>query len=254
MSGLRAAGLHAGWDGDDTLRGLDLRVGSGEGVAVLGGNGSGKSTLLAVLAGLLRPRRGQQRLGGRRVDGFPAHRLARHGVRLLPQTRRVFGSMTVAENLAIAEHRVARGEVTAMWAAHARWLATFPALAAAADQRAANLSGGQQQLLAIVRVLTWAPRVLLLDEPFAGLTTSAVTNVTTGIAELACGGTAVVLVEQNQSLAYQIVDRVFLLREGTLHATPGHDLTRPKTIRPGMTRHSMFGLTITEEGQPWTST
>jgi branched-chain amino acid transport system ATP-binding protein len=225
MTALRAVGLHAGWDASNTIAGLDVTVGPGDRIAVLGGNGSGKSTLLAVLAGLLRPRQGQVWLGEQRVDGLAAHRVARLGLRLLPQTRRVFPAMTVAENLAVAERGVPRHQVAAVRATQARWLARLPQLAASADQPAANLSGGQQQLLALVRILSCAPRVLLLDEPFAGLSTAIAADITKAIGQLADTGTAVVLVEQNEQLAAENADRVLRLRAGAL-----------------------------QEGRPWTTT
>lgn len=218
MTVLHIHGVHAGWDAQDTLAGVDLAVDAGERVAVFGGNGAGKSTLLAVLAGALRPRRGQITLDGRRIDRWPTHRIARAGLRLLPQTHRIFASMTVAENLAAAEQGAPADTVRT---SRARWLARFPVLHDLSDRPAADLSGGQQQLLAIVRVLSTRPRVLLLDEPFAGLSTDTAIDIAAALTEL--GDTAVVLVEQQHELAERITTRTLNLHGGRLHEEARHE-------------------------------
>ncbi|MFN2503582.1 MAG: ABC transporter ATP-binding protein [Acidimicrobiales bacterium] len=213
---LEVRGLHAGWDGIPIVRGADFEVRAGEIVAVLGGNGSGKSTLVSCLAGLIRPTAGAVRLAGRRVDGHGAVRLAARGLRLLPQTRRVFPTMTVAENLEVVELGSGKPDLAGISRRREAWLERFPALAAKLDQPAASLSGGEQQLVAIGRVLSTAPVVLLLDEPSAGLSPAAAATCARAFADEAASGTAVVLVEQNLSLARTLAHRALRMEDGQL--------------------------------------
>lgn len=215
---LAVRGLHAAWDSRPVLRGAELDVGPGEIVAVLGGNGSGKSTMLAAVAGLLRPSAGTVHLDGLRVDSLPAARLTALGLRLLPQTRRVFPSLTVRENLEAVELGVGTLDHTGIRRRRQEWLDRFPALAAKLDQPAAALSGGEQQLVAIGRVVSTAPSVLLLDEPSAGLSPGAAAAAGAAFADLASGGAAVVLVEQNLTLARTLAQRVLRMEHGVLHA------------------------------------
>ena len=218
---LVAQALHAGWDGTNVVRGAGLRLAAGEVVAVLGPNGSGKSTLLWALAGLLRRRAGTVHLYGRRVDGLGPERRAALGLRLLPQARRIFPSLTVEENLAAAELALGRHDHRAARAACAAWLERFPALAAKAHLAAAALSGGEQQLVAIGRVVAARPRVLLLDEPSAGLAAPLAAECGQVFHELASGGVAVLLVEQNVALARRLASRVVRMSDGRLVADAG---------------------------------
>jgi len=211
---LEVRGLDAGWGGTTLVRGADLTVHAGEIVGLLGDNGSGKSTMLWAIAGLLRPRGGSVHLDGRRVDGLAAERLASLGLRLLPQARRVFPSLTVRENLEAVELAVGRPELEATRARREEWLERFPVLAAKADHPAATLSGGQQQLLALGRVLSSGPRVLLLDEPSAGLSPPLVAECGDLFVELAASGVAVLLVEQHVSLARRLSGRVLRMTDG----------------------------------------
>lgn len=211
---LEVRGLEAGWDRTSVVRGADLDVGSGEIVAVLGGNGSGKSSLLWAVAGLLPARAGRVVVDGRRVDGLVAERRAALGLGLLPQARRVFPTLTVGENLEVVELGVARRDLPSARARGKEWLDRFPDLAARIDQPAASLSGGQQQLLAIGRAMSVRPTVLLLDEPYAGLSPGAAAECAAAFAELAASGVALVLVEQNVVLARRLATRVVVMRDG----------------------------------------
>jgi branched-chain amino acid transport system ATP-binding protein len=211
---LEVRNLEAGWDQSPVVKTADLDVAAGEIVALLGGNGSGKSTMLWAIAGLLRPRAGTVAVDGRRVDGLSADRLARRGVRLLPQTRRVFPSLTVAENLGIADLAPGEGVDEHGAARRTEWLERFPFLLAKINDPAASLSGGEQQLLAVGRVVTTLPRVLLLDEPSAGLSTGWAAECSDVFAGLAKQGTAIVLVEQNVALARQIAHRTLRMHHG----------------------------------------
>jgi branched-chain amino acid transport system ATP-binding protein len=213
---LTVRGLDAGWGLTNVVQGVDLEVAAGEVVAVLGGNGSGKSSLLLAVAGLLRARAGEVELDGRAVGRLPAERRARLGLRLLPQTRRVFPSLTVRENLEAVELGLPGGEVDGVRARRAAWLERFPVLGARLDDPAAGLSGGQQQLLAIGRVLSTRPRVLLADEPSAGLSPALAAACGDALLELAADGSAVVLVEQNVTLARRLAARVLRMHDGRL--------------------------------------
>ncbi len=221
MTRLSARGLDAGWGPTMVVQGADLEVEAGEVVAVLGGNGSGKSSLLLAVAGLLRARAGEVELDGRPVGRLPAERRARLGLRLLPQTRRVFPSLTVRENLAAVELGVSGPELDGVRARREAWLERFPDLGARLDEPAAGLSGGQQQLLAIGRVLSAGPRVLLADEPSAGLSPALADACGEALLALAAGGAAVVLVEQNVTLARRLATRVLRMHDGRLGVEGG---------------------------------
>lgn len=211
---LTVRGLEAGWDGAPVVRGADLEVEGGEIVAVLGGNGSGKSSLLWAVAGLLRRRRGRVVLGGRRVDAMGPERRAALGLRLLPQSVRVFPSLTVAENLDVVDLGSRPPDRATSHAKRTEWIERFPVLGAKRGQRAASLSGGEQQLLAIGRVLCTLPRVLLLDEPSAGLSPDRATECGRAFTDLAASGVAVVLVEQNVALARTLASRTLAMHDG----------------------------------------
>lgn len=209
-------GLEAGWERVPVVSNADLDVEGGEIVAVLGGNGSGKSTLLSAVAGLLRPRRGRVVLDGRRVEGLGAEGRAGLGLRLLPQSLRVFPSLTVGENLDVVDLASRPPDAAASRGRRAEWLERFPVLGTRLHQPAASLSGGEQQLLGIGRVLATLPRVLLLDEPFAGLSPGWAEECVRAFSALAAGGTAIVLVEQNVALARCLATRTLVMRDGTL--------------------------------------
>jgi len=211
---LSVRGLEVGWDRVPVVRGADLDVEGGEIVAVLGGNGSGKSSLLWGIAGLLRSRRGRIVLGGRRVDAMGVERRARLGLHLLPQSVRVFASLSVAENLDVVDLASRPPERSRSRAIRSAWLERFPVLGAKLGQPAASLSGGEQQLLAIGRVLCAQPRVLLLDEPSAGLSPDRAAECARAFTDLAASGVAVVLVEQNVALARSLASRTLHMHDG----------------------------------------
>jgi branched-chain amino acid transport system ATP-binding protein len=213
---LAVDGLEAGWDRTSVVRGATLDVAGGELVAVLGGNGAGKSTLLWAVSGLLRPRSGRVVLDGRDVTGLPAARLAALGLRLLPQSRRVFPSLTVGENLETPDLAVGRPDRATLRDGRDDWLGRFPVLARRRDEPAGALSGGEQQLLAIGRVVSTHPRVILLDEPSAGLAPAAAEACGQVFVDLAANGVAIVMVEQNVDLARRLATRVVTLRDGHL--------------------------------------
>lgn len=216
MTRLDVRDVVAGWDSSPVLEGVDLAVSAGELVAVLGGNGSGKSTLLAVLSGLLPPCGGAVYCDGVRVDRLPAERVAAAGIRLLSQSRRVFASMTVEENLHVPSLAVGDVDRAAIRAWADSWLARFPSLATRRSDPAASLSGGQQQLVALGRILAVPSKVLLLDEPSAGLSAEAAAVLDEVLRSRTTAGVAVVLVEQDVGFAERLADRVLHLRAGRL--------------------------------------
>jgi len=211
MSLLEVADLRGGYAAaDEIVRGAALTVEPGEIVALIGPNGAGKSTLLKLVAGLLRPRGGRVRFQGRDIAGLAAPDISRLGLSFVPQERNVFGTMTVAENLEMggfldrAETRRRMDEL----------YARFPMLADKRRAAARTLSGGQRQILAMAMALMVAPRVLLLDEPSAGLAPTAAERLFDTIRAINRDGVAIVMVEQNALEALAIAGRGYILVDG----------------------------------------
>ena len=210
---LAAETLVAGYEpGLPIVRGASLAVAAGEIVAVLGPNGAGKSTLVKAIAGLVPIEAGAVRLSGADVTGVPAHRRLGLGMAFVPQTENVFATLTVADNLRLAGDRLAdRRTATRRTAA---LYDAFPDLARQRGLLAGRLSGGQRQMLAVARALMGEPKVLLLDEPSAGLSPRLVAEVFTRLGAIRAQGVAIVLVEQNVRAALAIADRAVVLVEG----------------------------------------
>jgi len=211
---LEVDGLSVAYGKARALHGVSLDIRAGEIVTVIGPNGAGKTTLVSTIAGLLRPQVGTVALGGERIDRRPTERVAVAGIRLVPERRHIFTSLTVRQNLAVGAFRptgggAAREEIE-------RVFALFPALAAKANQLGGQLSGGQQQMLAIVRALVGRPRVLMLDEPTIGLAPQPVAELFDRIVALRDAGLAVLLVEQNVRGSLAIADRAYLLERGAV--------------------------------------
>jgi branched-chain amino acid transport system ATP-binding protein len=208
---LSLRGVRAGYGGGHVLHGVDLEVPAGTVAAVVGPNGAGKTTLVHAIAGLVPVTGGTIRLAGAVLSGRPAHRVARAGVGLVPQGRRVFASLTVAEHLALAgAGRGSRG-----WREH--WvLSLFPRLGERLGHRGDQLSGGEQQMLAIARALLRQPRLLLLDEPCEGLAPDLAARIRALVGQLADAGMAVLLVEQGLDVVSDVADRVAVLDHGNL--------------------------------------
>ena len=203
--------LYAGYGGVPVLRGVSLSVAPGELVALVGANGAGKSTLLKCIAGLLRPTSGSIALDGMPLSGKPAHEVVRAGIALVPEGRRLFGRLTVDDNLLLGAHgrREAQRQETL---ARARQL--FPVLAERGDQLAGTLSGGEQQMLAIARALMSRPRFLLLDEPSLGIAPRVVTRIYETLAAIHQQGLGILLVEQNVRLALTRASRAYVVQTG----------------------------------------
>jgi len=193
------------------LDGISLAVGEGESAALLGRNGMGKTTLVRAVCGLTPPTvvSGSVRLAGADLVGLPPQRIARAGIGLVPQGRRVFGSLTVEENLAVVGSRRPGAED---WTAE-RVYDFFPRLKERSRSQARTLSGGEQQMLAIGRALMTNPRLLIMDEPSEGLAPAVLRVIEERLQELRTTGLAVLVAEQNVDLALALSDRVFILGE-----------------------------------------
>jgi len=215
---LEVAALQAGYDDALILRGVDLTVDAEEIVAIVGPNGAGKSTLLKAVYGLVRPRGGTVRFAGDEVTGVRADRLTRRGMNLVPQVENVFPSLTIAENLHVGALVLPRDEREPEIA---RVLEVFPLLADRRRQRAGSLSGGQRKLVALARALVARPRLLLLDEPSAGLSPVAIDLVFEKLVEIRALGIAIVMVEQNARRALALADRGYVLDTGRNAYTGG---------------------------------
>ncbi|HUR26936.1 MAG TPA: ABC transporter ATP-binding protein [Planctomycetota bacterium] len=202
--------LHAYYGESHVLQGVTLSVAAGECVAMLGRNGVGKTTTVSAIVGLVRPRSGSIRIGDAEVAGRRPHEIARRGASLVPQGRRVFGDLSVRENLTLTA-RAARGG----WDLE-RVLALFPSLRRRLESFGDQLSGGEQQMLAIGRALMRNPTVLLLDEPSEGLAPKVVAEVGDALGRLRESGLAILLVEQNLALATRVAARGYGLNTGQI--------------------------------------
>jgi branched-chain amino acid transport system ATP-binding protein len=196
------------------VRGVSLAVGTGEVVALLGANGAGKSTMLRTISGLVRPRSGKIRFAGVAIERLAPPRIVRLGLAHCPEGRRIFGSLSVAENLRLGA--AARADRAAAAADRERLFELFPVLRERAHQAAGTLSGGEQQMLALARALMAKPRLLLLDEPSLGLAPLMVQAIFATLAALKREGVTMLLVEQNMTLALQLADRAYVLRTGEI--------------------------------------
>ena len=209
---LELDGVHAYYGDSHVLHGVSFRLAEGRLLGLLGRNGAGKSTTMSVTVGLLAPRRGEVAVYEHRVTGSSPEAIAAHGVALVPQGRRVFRSLTVRENLAVAGRRPRDGRA-APWTLDTVY-GVFPRLRERHRQLAGSLSGGEQQMLAIGRALMSNPRVLLMDEPSEGLAPQIVAEVMATIRRLKAQGLSIVLVEQNARLVFEVADEVVILNSG----------------------------------------
>ena len=213
---LEVSGLSAGYDRVTVLRDVSLTVGTGELVTVVGSNGAGKSTLLKVIAGLLAPKAGSVRLEGVDVTRTKAERRVRSGVALVPEGRRLFGPLSVSENLDLGAYSARRSPADVIAARREQVFSLFPVLAERLGQRSDTLSGGEQQMLAVGRSLMSGPRVLLLDEPSLGLAPLVVREIFDALDVLRADGMTVLLVEQDARLALKHADRGYVMRTGRI--------------------------------------
>ncbi len=202
------------------LRGLSLEIGAGETVCLLGRNGRGKTTTIKSILGLVPPRRGRIVLDGADITGWPAHRIARQGVAWVPDNRRIFPTLTVERNLAMAMNRALGAARRGPGWTLARVYERFPILDRLKHRTGEHLSGGEAQLVAIARALLMAPRLVLLDEPSQGLAPRIVEDIMAVVEEIRDEGIAILLVEQNSSLALGIAHRAYVIEDGRIvHAS-----------------------------------
>jgi branched-chain amino acid transport system ATP-binding protein len=210
---------------------VSLTIGKGELLCVVGPNGAGKSTLINAIAGLHRISAGRLVLEGQDISRLAAHRFCGHGIALVPEGRRLFTEMTVRENLELGSYLPAARRERAR--SLERVCALFPALVEKLPHLAGSLSGGQQQMVAIGRALMAQPRLLMLDEPSLGLAPSIVLDMFCAIQRIHADGIAVLLVEQNVSMALDIAQRAAVLEEGRVVASgpPDELMARPELRR-----------------------
>jgi branched-chain amino acid transport system ATP-binding protein len=207
---LQVEDLHAYHGNGHILQGVELTVGQGTIAAVLGRNGVGKTTTLRAIMGLTRPRNGRVRLGAHDVAGWPPHRIARVGVAYIPEGRMIFPDLTVIENIRVAARRPAK-----RWTVE-RLFVLFPALAERRASKGAQLSGGEQQMLAVARGLVTDPDIMLLDEPSQGLAPLVVDELRRLLLALRGEGVTLLLVEQNLKLAEAVADEIHVMVKGRM--------------------------------------
>jgi branched-chain amino acid transport system ATP-binding protein len=214
MAMLSLATVSAGYGSFQALFGVSLEVSRGEAVGVIGPNGAGKTTLMRVMSGLLPMRDGTMTMEGRAIGGLPAHRVIEHGIAHVPENRRLFPRLSVEENLRIGAFIPA---ARARFAEQLEWVySLFPRLKDRRTQLAGTMSGGEQQMCAIARALMSKPKVLLMDEPSAGLAPIVVSQVFELVRKIRAEGLTVLIVEQNVQQVLEVVDRAYLLEVGAI--------------------------------------
>ncbi len=230
--GLELRGVHAGYGEVEVLKGVDLDVGPGELVALVGANGAGKSTLLKCISHLVPATAGTIRLGGRSIAGIPPARIVQMGIAHVPEARQVFGRLSVGDNLWLGAyahlHALSKAQVAERIDGVCR---IFPQLSGRLGEEASLLSGGQQQMLAIARGLMAAPRFLLLDEPSLGLAPILVAEIFAVLRRLREAGVGLLLVEQNAKMSLAIADRGYVLETGRVVLSgAGRELLRTPEV------------------------
>ena len=227
---LEIKNLHVSYGGIRALKGVDLTVEEGQIVTLIGANGAGKSTTLRAISGLQKPQSGSILYGGEELVGLPAKEIVRRGIIHVPEGRRVFPDMTVAENLKIGAFlRTDKGGIADdMDYVHS----LFPRLKERSWQLAGTLSGGEQQMLAVGRALMSRPKVLMMDEPSLGLAPLIVKDIFSIIRRVNADGITVLLIEQNANAALRVADYGYVLETGTIALTgTGEELLRNESVR-----------------------
>ncbi len=212
---LKLDAVHAHYGLSHVLQGVTLAVGKGEVVGLFGRNGVGKTTLIKTVAGWVRPSSGSVRFDGEDIGGLAPDQICRRGIGLVPEDRRVFPGLSVEENLRLGLMQVPSRSKAESARAMERTFERFPRLAERRRQMGTTLSGGEQQMLAIARVLVGAPRLLLIDEPTEGLAPMIVDEIFALVTELRADGIPVLLVEQNVMRAMEVCDHFVALERGT---------------------------------------
>ena len=213
---LEVTSVSAGYGALTVLNDISLKVGDGEAVALVGANGAGKTTLVRTICGLLRARSGRIVKNGTDVTSTPPHDLAQHGLAVVLENRRLFGELSVRENLVLAEtvgRKVRRGDMRFAWD---EVTALFPVVKERLDSPVELLSGGQQQMVAIARALLLQPDLLIMDEPSTGLAPKVVKDILLVIKALRERGMGLLLIEQNVGIAAEITDRAYVMAVGSI--------------------------------------
>lgn len=229
--------IHAYYGDSYIIQGLSLSIGAGESVALLGRNGVGKTTLIRSIVGFLPPSRGQISFEGRLISGLPPDRITRQGIALVPQGRRIFGSLTVEETLTIAARPRPIASTRPDWSID-RVYDTFPRLRERRHQRSETLSGGEQQMLVTGRALVSNPALILLDEPTEGLSPLVVKELQRVLRILHEEGVTLLIVEQRINFALAVAERIYLMEKGRVALE-----TSPNALRADEAlRHRYLGV------------
>lgn len=209
---LEIRNLNAYYGKSHVLHGVDLDVADGEVVALLGRNGAGRSTLMKAVTGEVLPV-GSVKLGGEQIAGWPTHRIMRHGVGYVPESRDVFAPLTVRENLLLGQRE--RASANDRWSVEG-FTRRFPNLGERMDAHAGVLSGGEQQMLSMARALLGQPRLMLIDEPTEGLAPLIVQEIARMLLEMKSQGLAILLIEQKLDIALDVADRLYVMGHGEI--------------------------------------
>ena len=228
---LNIENLHTYYGHVYALKGIDLEVGEGEIVSLIGANGAGKSTTLRTISGLIRPREGRITFGDQEISGMPAHRIVEEGISQAPEGRQIFSTLTVMENLSMGAYSLGSDQEAIEENRH-RVFSLFPRLEERQNQLGGTLSGGEQQMLTIGRALMARPRLLMLDEPSLGLAPLLVKAIFETVREINARGVTVLLVEQNARAALKIADRGYVLETGRVVLSgPAGELLQDERVR-----------------------
>jgi branched-chain amino acid transport system ATP-binding protein len=231
MALLNIENLHTYYGHIHALKGIDLEVGEGEIVSLIGANGAGKSTTLRTISGLIRPREGRITFGDQEISGMPAHRIVEGGISQAPEGRQILSTLTVMENLSMGAYSLGSDQEAIEENRH-RVFSLFPRLEERKNQLGGTLSGGEQQMLTIGRALMARPRLLMLDEPSLGLAPLLVKAIFETVREINARGVTVLLVEQNARAALKIADRGYVLETGRVVLSgPAGELLQDERVR-----------------------
>jgi len=227
---LKITNLKSGYDKMEVLKGIDFEVGEKEIVAIIGPNGTGKSTLLKSIFNLCEIYSGKIEFNDQNITKLPTHKLIYQGISYVPQGRQVFGSMTVRENLEMGAF-VYKSKINIQNLLNNKIYKLFPFLQEKENDLAQNLSGGQQQMLAIARALMQNPKLLLLDEPSLGLSPKMMKEIFKKIIQINSEGVAIIIVEQNAKQAVEIANRTYVLEDGQVALIGGKEILDEKRIK-----------------------